>query len=228
MDETQDRPASDKKEGSARWTRHGYYVNIEKDLELKRFPKPNMTEQSEKYDEILETLEGDVEEAEESFSKIHKQEKLVKKSIKRRIQLNEGAPPKNNSEKELMAMDMTDLEIKRENLVKRRLKAHSALKKAQDALKAHHTREISDTRVKNKTIFMEGGNWNMVWSAVPDYAGKEGIFPDREPTAPLYAKLKHMLTVDFLKVDHDEIVSLLTRIRSSLSASKYHELLVQF
>ena len=65
----------------------------------------------------------------------------------------------------------------------------------------------------------------MIWSAVPDYAARDGLFPDQEATGPLYSKLLFLLTVNTEEVDHDKVVQLLTRIKASL-LPKYQTLML--
>ena len=55
----------------------------------------------------------------------------------------------------------------------------------------------------------------MVWTHMPNFMSAEGFLPDREDPGPIYCKLKNLLITDVLKVDHDKVYSLLTRLRNA-------------
>ena len=123
--------------------------------------------------------------------------------------------------------DLKDLLKQSLKATKHRKKAAKELKQAQDVLNGHSAQEKSETRIKNETVFVDGINLHMIWTHVPDYAGSDGLMPDREPCPPLYCKLKFLLMVNYMKTDHDEIYSLCYRIRASLT-SEYRDLRAWF
>ena len=53
MDDTYDRPTSDKKDSNSRWARTGYYINVENDIAHNRFKKPTRAERPIKYEKML-------------------------------------------------------------------------------------------------------------------------------------------------------------------------------
>ena len=223
-DETVDRPVSEKGENSNhRWSRDGFYVIVDQDVELGRFKKPDLQASNDKYDDMLETLEEDEAEAKEFYDKCRKIEKLAKSALERKESFEQGALVVSDKDKKINAKPLKFFILKKSKASKARKAAAASVKKAQDAVRAHATRDKVETQIKNETVFSDGKSYNMIWSHIPKYAAKDDLFPDKEPTAPLYCKLKFLLTVEFMKTDFDVIHGLCYRIRNSLS-SDYREL----
>ena len=113
MDDAFDKPTSEKKDNSSRWSRTGYYINVEHDLTFKRYRKPDVTDQSEHHSNYLETLHADLEEAENEFNKALKAETAARTTLKKREDLDAGVPPKTKMQRKLLQVDIVDLRRKK-------------------------------------------------------------------------------------------------------------------
>ena len=190
-DELYDRPLASEKESNAKWSRQGYFVPVEQDVSLGRFDKPASTLQSDKHDRIIDILHQDLDDRQNELDKIFNKERRARRLYERKLALDKGATPVDDSDKALIAINVKKLAEDKEKFANRRLKAALNLKKAQDAITHAKPVEKIDKRVKNISVFLDGSTYTMIWSAVPDYTAKEGIFPDKEPTPYLYCKLKY-------------------------------------
>ena len=81
MDDSNDKPVSEKKDGSSRWSRTGYFINVEHDLEQGRISKPQTTGRSVAQPLIQKSLERDVANALTKFNEAVKAENAAEKRL---------------------------------------------------------------------------------------------------------------------------------------------------
>ena len=88
MDEHNDKSSSEKKDGTSRWSRTGYFINVEHDLEQGRVTKPQTTGRSVTQPIIQKSLERDVAMALAKFQEASKAEDAAEKTLERKKNLS--------------------------------------------------------------------------------------------------------------------------------------------